>query len=119
MKPPFRRLRSFGQDMLRKATKTGSTKTSHALNPVLKVSANRKVKRLFRISVAIVGVALISLSVFLVHSYRTYAKLVDDRLAHGYLTSRAGIYAAPRTLRVGQKYSRESLADVLRRAGYI
>ncbi len=62
---------------------------------------------------------LISLSAFFIHSYRSYAKIVDARLAHGYLTSRAGIYAAPRTLRAGQKISRDGLAAALRRAGYV
>lgn len=63
--------------------------------------------------------ALISLSAFFIHSYRSYAKIVDARLAHGYLNSRAGIYAAPRTLRAGQKLSRDGLAAALRRVGYI
>ena len=35
------------------------------------------------------------------------------------MTSRAGIYAAPRTLRAGQKLSPPGLAATLRRAGYI
>src|ERR1041385_2904807 len=60
-----------------------------------------------------------SASIFLVASYRSYAKIVDARLAHGYLTSRAGIYAAPRILRAGQKYSPAGVAVALRRAGYV
>jgi penicillin-binding protein 1B len=63
--------------------------------------------------------AVISLGVVLVHSYRSYAKIVDQRLARGYLTSRAGIYAAPRILRAGQRFSPDGLAAALRRAGYI
>ncbi len=55
----------------------------------------------------------------LVHSYRSYAKLVDARLARGYLASRGGIFAAPRTLRPGQEFSRDELAVVLRRSGYL
>ena len=55
----------------------------------------------------------------LLRSYKYYSKLVDARLASGYLTSRPGLYAAPRTLRVGQGFSAESLVNVLRRAGYI
>lgn len=51
--------------------------------------------------------------------YNVYAKLVDERLAAGYLTSRAGIYAAPRVLRVGDAMTRERLAGILRRADYI
>ena len=75
--------------------------------------------RKLRFTIAIFILALSSLSAFFIHSYRSYAKIVDARLAHGYLTSRAGIYAAPRTLRAGQKLSRDGLAAALRRAGYI
>jgi penicillin-binding protein 1B len=56
---------------------------------------------------------------FLSCSYVSYAKIVDARLRSGYLTSRAGIYAAPRTLRVGQSVTREGLVELLRRAGYV
>ena len=76
-------------------------------------------RRKVRVLLATLVLALISLSAFFIHSYRSYAKIVDARLAHGYLTSRAGIYAAPRTLRAGQKLSRDGLAAALRRAGYI
>src|SRR5882672_336112 len=78
-------------------------------------SQSRKVR--FTISILLLAVLL--LSVFFIHSYRSYAKIVDARLAHGYLVSRAGIYAAPRILRPGQKLSPEGLAAVLRRAGYV
>ena len=56
---------------------------------------------------------------FLIYSYISYSRIVDARLANGYLTSRAGIYAAPRTLRTGQALSREGLVALLRRAGYL
>ena len=72
-----------------------------------------------RFAITLIALALISLSAFLIHSYRSYAKMVDARLAHGYLNSRAGIYAAPRTLRAGQRLSPDGLAAALRRAGYI
>src|SRR2546423_9848175 len=71
------------------------------------------------LSVSLVLVAAIAVSVVLVRSYRGYARLVDQRLARGYLNSRGGIYAAPRTLRRGQKLTRDGLALALRRAGYI
>ncbi|HVS20942.1 MAG TPA: hypothetical protein VHD88_03800, partial [Pyrinomonadaceae bacterium] len=81
---------------------------------------NRKLKHsLLRFALAIFLFALVSFSIFFIHSYRSYAEIVDARLARGYLTSRAGIYAAPRTLRAGQKVSRDGLAAALRRAGYI
>ena len=66
-------------------------------------------------SLLLCGAALI----FVVFSYRSYSEIVDARLARGYLTSRAGIYAAPRTLRPGQRLSRDTLVSLLRRAGYI
>ena len=50
---------------------------------------------LLRIVIASFAIALICLSAFFIHSYRSYAKIVDARLARGYLT-RAGIYAASR-----------------------
>jgi penicillin-binding protein 1B len=52
-------------------------------------------------------------------SYRYYSQIIDARLASGYLTSRPGLYAAPRVLEAGQKMSREKLVAVLRRAGYV
>ena len=54
----------------------------------------------------------------LLYCYHTAAQIVDARIAHGYLTSRAGIYAAPRVLRAGQNFTRERLVETLRRAGY-
>src|SRR5204863_6799477 len=92
-------------------------KQHYALAPVL--VRRSRFKLLLRAAIVTVTIAFIVLTLVLIHSYRAYAKLVDDRLARGYQSSRAGIYAAPRILRVGQKYSPERLADVLRRAGYI
>jgi len=80
--------------------------------------AKARRRKVRAVMVTLLG-ALISLGAFFVHSYRSYAKIVDGRLAHGYLTSRAGIYAAPRTLRAGQKISPAGLAAGLRRAGYV
>jgi penicillin-binding protein 1B len=79
----------------------------------------RLFSRIFRVSALALLITVAVTTIFLVRSYRAYAKLVDDRLAHGYLTTRAGIYAAPRTLRVGQKLTRDGLANLLRRTGYV
>jgi penicillin-binding protein 1B len=51
-------------------------------------------------------------------SYHFYAGLIDARLASGYLTSRPGIYAAPRSIALDQKVSRDDVLKALRRAGY-
>lgn len=55
----------------------------------------------------------------LLRSYKYYSRIVDARLASGYLTSRAGLYAAPRVIRPGQQVSRAELINTLRRAGYV
>ena len=55
----------------------------------------------------------------IIYCYNSAADTIDRRLASGYLTSRAGIYAAPRVLRAGQKFQREHLVEILRRAGYV
>jgi penicillin-binding protein 1B len=71
-------------------------------------------------SLTIVGLITVGAVVaFLIYSYISYSRIVDARLANGYLTSRAGIYAAPRTLRTGQTLSRDGLVALLRRAGYL
>ncbi|HEX8138813.1 MAG TPA: PBP1A family penicillin-binding protein [Pyrinomonadaceae bacterium] len=70
-------------------------------------------------TVASLAVILLAGTLFLIYSYISYSRLVDGRLASGYLTSRAGIYSAPRTLRVGQSLSMEGLVKLLGRAGYI
>src|SRR5260370_1414205 len=85
----------------------------------LRGRADQRNRRWLRLSIATIVITLVSVSTFFIHSYRAYAKIVDVRLTRGYLISQAGIYGAPRTLRPGQKFSQVSLADVLRRAGYI
>ncbi len=79
----------------------------------------RRTRPWLRTLIGVFAAASISLGIFLIHSYRTYARIVDARLTHGYLSSRGGIYAAPRVLRPGQKTTRDGLAAVLRRAGYL
>jgi penicillin-binding protein 1B len=80
---------------------------------------SKKCRLVLRAMLVAVLLAVVGAAVLLVDSYLSYAKLVDARLARGYLTSRGGIFAAPRTLRPGQKFSRDELAVVLRRAGYL
>jgi penicillin-binding protein 1B len=80
---------------------------------------SRKRRLVLRTLLVFALLAVVGGAVLLTNSYRSYAKLVDARLARGYLTSRGGIFAAPRTLRPGQKFSRDELAVVLRRTGYL
>jgi penicillin-binding protein 1B len=76
-------------------------------------------RRLMRFSVVVVIMASVLGGEALVRSYKHYSQIVEARLADGYLTSRPGLYAAPRVLQAGQKLSREKLVNALRRAGYL
>ena len=88
----------------------------HTLN---RLEAARKRRLIIRsILASILLLVVVGVSLF-IHSYNYYAGMVDARLQSGYLTSRAGIYAAPRRLRAGQALSLDSLVELLRRAGYI
>lgn len=55
----------------------------------------------------------------LLRSYKHHSRLIDARLASGYLTSRPGLYAAPRALRAGQGFTQAALVKALRRTGYV
>ncbi|MEP6818820.1 MAG: PBP1A family penicillin-binding protein [bacterium] len=79
--------------------------------------SNRRL--LFRSVCGLFALALIIGGDSLLSSYKYYSRIIDARLASGYLTSRPGLYAAPRTLRAGQKLSRGDLIVALRRAGYV
>jgi penicillin-binding protein 1B len=68
---------------------------------------------------ALLAILFVTCGDSLLGSYKYYSRIIDARLASGYLTSRAGLYAAPRTIRVGQGYAPEDLLNVLRRAGYV
>ena len=75
--------------------------------------------RVVRLGVVLFIIALAIGADSLARSYQYYSQIIDARLASGYLTSRPGLYAAPRVLQAGQKLSREKLVAALRRAGYV
>lgn len=76
-------------------------------------------RRIVHLGLVLFTIALSIAADALVRSYLYYSQIIDARLATGYLTSRPGLYAAPRVLRTGQKLSRDKLVAALRRAGYI
>ena len=76
-------------------------------------------RRVVRLGVILILLAAAFGADVLLRSYTYYSQIIDARLASGYLTSRPGLYAAPRVLQPGQKLSRDKLAAALRRAGYI
>jgi len=75
--------------------------------------------RRLRVASALALVLCAAVFAAVVYCYLDAAETIDRRLASGYLTSRAGLYAAPRVLRAGQNFSRERLVETLRRAGYV
>jgi penicillin-binding protein 1B len=91
----------------------------HAIRRGASAADLRKRRNIFRFFAFASLIALGSAAAFLIYSYISYSRIVDERLAHGYLTSRAGIYAAPRTLRINQSLSQEGAVALLRRAGYL
>src|SRR5215203_1342189 len=76
-------------------------------------------RRFIRLAIVLLIIASAIGADVLVRSYTYYSQIIDARLASGYLTSRPGLYAAPRVLQAGQKLSRDKLIAVLRRAGYV
>ena len=76
-------------------------------------------RRCVRLGLALLVILLAIGGGLLARSYQFYSQIIDARLASGYLTSRPGLYAAPRVLQTGQKLSREKLVAALRRAGYL
>jgi penicillin-binding protein 1B len=79
--------------------------------------SNRRI--LFRSLCVLFALALTIGGDLLLTSYKYYSRMIDARLASGYLTSRPGLYAAPHLLQVGQKLSRADLIVSLKRAGYV
>ena len=72
-----------------------------------------------RFAFALLVVATIFGADALLRSYKYYSRIIDARLATGYLTSRPGLYAAPRTIDRGEKLTKHDLIQALRRAGYV
>jgi penicillin-binding protein 1B len=87
---------------------------------VISVPDLRRIRnRLVPVVIVLIMTVLAFAGDAVVRSYNHYSQIIDERLAAGYLTSRPGLYAAPRVLQAGQKSSVEKLLTTLRRAGYI
>lgn len=91
---------------------------ARALRVAFRPITHGKHRFLLRSVVLLFLITLTAAAITLVRSYRFYSGIIDARLASGYLTSRPGIYAAPRSLSAGQRLSRLDLITALRRAGY-
>jgi penicillin-binding protein 1B len=75
--------------------------------------------RILRGAFILAVAALAVFAIVFAYYYHKYQKVVDDRLRSGHLFSSVSqIYAAPREIRNGQKYTAAAIAAELRRAGY-
>ncbi|HEY6805205.1 MAG TPA: PBP1A family penicillin-binding protein [Pyrinomonadaceae bacterium] len=96
-----------------------TARLSGFLNSKPKSNSSKPQKLIVRTLVGLCLLTSIAAGDSLLRSYKFYSRIIDARLAHGYLTSRPGLYAAPRVLQAGQKISQDKLVNVLRRAGYL
>lgn len=76
-------------------------------------------RRFVRLGLVLFTIASAFAADAFLRSYIYYSQIIDARLATGYMTSRPGLYAAPRVLQPGEKLSRTKLVNALRRAGYV
>jgi penicillin-binding protein 1B len=85
------------------------------------MSKSRRVLRLFlRPPVLIPLIAFSAICIiFLVYYWVTFSGRIDNLLRGEVFTRSAGIYAAPKQLRVGETYTQEQLVEFLKRAGYV
>jgi len=72
----------------------------------------------FKLGAITVTAVLATVTVLTYNSYRSFAHLIDQQIAGGYLRSHAGLYAAPRKIEKGARLSKDQLATSLQRAGY-
>ncbi|MGH9657099.1 MAG: transglycosylase domain-containing protein, partial [Bryobacteraceae bacterium] len=83
-------------------------------------------KTLVRLALSPIGKTLIALGVFgsvlgfatFTYVYVQYSKLIDAKLSKGPFPNTSKIYAAPRTLAVGDRIGFEEVVAQLRRSGY-
>ncbi len=78
----------------------------------------RKAGTCFKLGAIVVTAVLATVTVLTYNSYRSFAQLIDQQIAGGYLRSHAGLYAAPRKIEKGARLSKDQLATSLQRAGY-
>lgn len=75
--------------------------------------------RILRGAIVVLLVGFILFAIIFGYYYHKYQKVVDARLASGHIFANVSqIYAAPREIRNGQKYTADAIAADLRRAGY-
>jgi penicillin-binding protein 1B len=85
------------------------------------VSFKRRVFRRLLSPVIVIPLLVVAAVVigFLIYYWTVFSGRIDNLLAGEVFTRSAGIYAAPKQLRVGQGLAPEKLIDLLKHAGYV
>ncbi len=78
----------------------------------------RKARACCKIGAVVTTAVLATVAVLTYNSYRSFAAVIDQQIAGGYLRSHAGLYAAPRIIEKGARLTKDQLATALQRAGY-
>jgi len=78
----------------------------------------RRVRIVCKVAAILISVVVIVLAVLTYNAYSSFAQLIDQQIAGGYLRSHEGLYAAPRIIEKGARVSRDQLANSLQKAGY-
>jgi len=71
-----------------------------------------------KLGAILVTAVIAPFAVLTYNSYRSFAQLIDQQIAGGYLRSHAGLYAAPRIIEKGARLTKDQLASSLQTAGY-
>jgi penicillin-binding protein 1B len=89
------------------------------INTRVVVASSKESKSLWRRALLALGAAgLIPLAAF-VFSYVRYSKIIDERLRGEAIIPATAIYAAPRSIKVGQRWNLAGLKGYLDAAGYV
>lgn len=86
---------------------------------VQKVRSTSSLRKFFAVSLVSFALIAISGAGAFAYFYNYYSTIVEARVRSGFWHSRGGVYAAPYKLRVGSAASPESVAEILRRSGYV
>jgi penicillin-binding protein 1B len=70
------------------------------------------------VAAILIAIAVVTFAIITYNSYSSFALMLDQQIAGGFLRSHAGLYAAPRVIEKGARLSPEQLITSLQRAGY-
>ena len=71
-----------------------------------------------KVGTILITAGFAAVAILTYNSYSSFAKVIDQQIAGGYLRGHAGLYAAPRVIEKGARLSKEQLITTLQRAGY-